>query len=177
MSRPGVWPALTDLLPHRPPMLLVDRIVDCVPGEWIETEFRLGAPDPADGPDPAGPDDVRYPEVLVLESFVQTAAALWILTERLAGTPPRGALVFAGFRDARFEAAVAPGDGVRHRATLLDRVGSNAFAAGETTSIRRDRAVLRVGRVALSARPAPSPAGVGGRRSSGLRGPLKRPHR
>ena len=59
---------LVDLIPHRAPWLLVDRVV--ARGEdTVEAERRVAADDPllADG---------ELPELLVLEALAQTAACL-----------------------------------------------------------------------------------------------------
>jgi len=59
--------SVTDLIPHRAPWLLVDRVVD-VAGERVCAEKRLTTNDPllCDG----------LPETLVVEALAQTAACL-----------------------------------------------------------------------------------------------------
>ena len=58
--------ALVDLIPHRAPWLLIDRVV--VRGEnRVEAEKRLAADDPLLAGD-------ELPELLVLEALAQTAA-------------------------------------------------------------------------------------------------------
>lgn len=59
--------ALVDLIPHRPPWLLVDRVV-ARSDEGVEAEKRLSAGDPLLGPDGG------LPELLLLEALAQTAA-------------------------------------------------------------------------------------------------------
>jgi 3-hydroxyacyl-[acyl-carrier-protein] dehydratase len=58
--------ALIDLIPHRPPWLLVDRVVTRS-AERVEAEKLLAAGDPLLAPD-------GLPEVLALEALAQTAA-------------------------------------------------------------------------------------------------------
>jgi 3-hydroxyacyl-[acyl-carrier-protein] dehydratase len=59
---------LVDLIPHRPPWLLVDRVT--ARGEdFVEAEKLLAAADPLLAPD-------GLPEVLLLEALAQTAACL-----------------------------------------------------------------------------------------------------
>ncbi len=87
-----------DLIPHRPPWLLVDRVVARSDG-GVEAEKLLAAADPllADG----------LPELLLLEALAQTAA-LCNAGERGAH---RGLLVAA--TGVSFDGRAQPGDRVR----------------------------------------------------------------
>lgn len=147
---------LYELLPHRPPMLLVDRITAGVTGEWIETVTEIDGSEPcfAELPGSVPRVEYAYPAVLVLESFVQSAALLWAKAARAGGQPADGTLVFGGARDVVFHRCVFPGDSLCHRARFAGRVGSNAFVAGETTLRGSGEPVLTVGSIALSTRPA-----------------------
>jgi 3-hydroxyacyl-[acyl-carrier-protein] dehydratase len=147
--------ALYDVLPHRHPVLLVDRVTGGEPGTWIETVKALSASEPCyAGLGPGLPASAyAYPPTLVLESFVQSAGALWIPTIRTNGKP-KGTLVFGGASAVDFHRSAYPGDTLRHRIRLTGVVGSNAFVTGDTTLLATGETVLTVRSVALSMRPA-----------------------
>jgi predicted hotdog family 3-hydroxylacyl-ACP dehydratase len=64
-----VYPALRDLLPHRPPMILIDELVHCTAAEVVcRVTVRDGDPFVVDG---------RVPALVSLEYFAQTVAALY----------------------------------------------------------------------------------------------------
>jgi 3-hydroxymyristoyl/3-hydroxydecanoyl-(acyl carrier protein) dehydratase len=60
--------ASLDRIPHRPPWLLVDRVLSAE-GDTVRAERRLGVNDPLLAPD-------GLPEVLCLEALAQAAACL-----------------------------------------------------------------------------------------------------
>jgi len=106
-------------LPHRYPMLLVDRVVECVSGERIlalknvtmNEEFFSGH----------FPGRPVMPGVLILEAMAQAAGILTFVT---AGVYPDDSVVFyfAGIDKARFRRPVVPGDQVMLSATLERRI-------------------------------------------------------
>jgi 3-hydroxyacyl-[acyl-carrier-protein] dehydratase len=92
-------------LPHRYPMLLVDRVVGMVPGESLHAvkavSFNEGF---FQGHFPGRP---IMPGVLIVEALAQAAGILAIEELGLAGS---GKLVyFMGIEDAKFRAPVEPG--------------------------------------------------------------------
>lgn len=124
------------ILPHRYPMLLVDRIVDGEPGVWalgrkcvtINEAFFQGH----------FPQEPVMPGVLLLESMAQVGAvALLSMAEN------KGKLaLFAGVEKARFKKQVIPGDVLEIKTTLTRIRGRIGYGEGE---IRVD------GKVAVSA--------------------------
>jgi len=107
MSLPPDIATLLPLLPHRYPRPLVDRVLDCVPGQSArglknvtinETFFQ--------GHFPGYP---VMPGVLVLEALVQLAAMLAAASGSL---PSDGSvrLTFPGIPNCRFKRQVVPGD-------------------------------------------------------------------
>ncbi|MFQ5697684.1 MAG: 3-hydroxyacyl-ACP dehydratase FabZ [Myxococcota bacterium] len=92
------------LLPHRPPMVLVDRVLE-ISTDRIVAEKRISEKEPwIEGHFPGRP---VMPGVLILEAIAQTAG-LWVLH-----TYPehRGrAIALAGIDRARFRRPVVPGD-------------------------------------------------------------------
>lgn len=101
-------------LPHRPPFLLVDRILEREPGVRVVAEKLVAA---GESPLPGHfPDRPRVPGTLLLEMLAQAAGFLE------AGSLHGRGLFLAGVQDARFEAAVLPGDRLR-----LEVVPEGAF--------------------------------------------------
>jgi 3-hydroxyacyl-[acyl-carrier-protein] dehydratase len=147
---------LYDLLPHRHPIMLVDRVLDVRAGDWIETVKAISAGEPCFAGLGAGrpAHAFDYPPTLILESFVQSAGVLWAWTLRAAGEPHQGTLLFAGARDVLFHRDVQPGDVLRHRVELGRIVGSNAFVAGTTTVAATGEPVCQVGSLVLARRPS-----------------------
>ncbi len=106
-------------LPHRYPMLLVDRVLECVSGEYIlalknvtmNEEYFAGH----------FPGRPVMPGVIILEAMAQTAGILTFVT---AGVYPdeNVRFYFAGIDKARFRRPVVPGDQVLLRASLERRI-------------------------------------------------------
>ena len=93
------------LLPHRYPFLLVDRVVECVPGSHIRAYKNITFNEPFfQGHFPGAP---IMPGVLQIEALAQAAGVLAIESLGLAGT---GKLVyFMAIEEAKFRAPVEPG--------------------------------------------------------------------
>jgi 3-hydroxyacyl-[acyl-carrier-protein] dehydratase len=92
-------------LPHRYPMLLVDRVVSLVPGEEIHAIKAVSFNESFfQGHFPGRP---IMPGVLQVEALAQAAGILAIETLQLAGT---GKLVyFMSIEEAKFRSPVEPG--------------------------------------------------------------------
>jgi 3-hydroxyacyl-[acyl-carrier-protein] dehydratase len=96
-------------LPHRYPFLLVDRVLECVPGEHIRAIKTVTYNEPYFvGHFPHQP---VMPGVIIIEALAQTAG---ILAFRTAGVIPDETtrFYFAGIDKARFRKPVVPGDQV-----------------------------------------------------------------
>jgi len=100
---------LMQILPHRYPILLVDRLVDIVPGEGAVGIKNVTFNEPIfQGHFPQKP---VLPGVFMIEAMAQTAAAYTSYTENL---DTEGKIVlFMGVDKARFRRPVVPGDQVR----------------------------------------------------------------
>ena len=109
-----------DMIPHRYPMLMVDRIVDVVRGESAVGVKNVSINEPHfQGHFPREP---VMPGVLIIESMAQTAAALVVAT---LGNDAAGKLVyFMTIDDARFRKPVVPGDTVRVHVAKIRRRGN-----------------------------------------------------
>ena len=134
----GVGPAgwdsrwIQSILPHRYPILLVDRVLEIVPGKrivalknvTINEEFFLGH----------FPGHPVMPGVLLLEALAQAGGILLLhdMPDR-----ERKLLYFTGIEKARFRRPVVPGDQVRLEIDVLNlrqracRLESRALVEGK----------------------------------------------
>jgi 3-hydroxyacyl-[acyl-carrier-protein] dehydratase len=102
-------------LPHRHPFLLVDRVIECVPGKRIEAIKNVTVNEPFfPGHFPGNP---VMPGVIILEALAQAAG---ILAFKTAGVVPddNSRFYFVGIDKARFRRPVVPGDRLVLKATL-----------------------------------------------------------
>ncbi len=108
---------IQEILPHRYPFQLVDRVLDYEPGKWAkgikcvsvnEMQF-LGH----------FPQQHVMPGVLVVEALAQVGA-IAILTEE----ENKGKIVFfGGIKNARFKKQIIPGDVIEMECELMERKG------------------------------------------------------
>lgn len=98
---------ILEYLPHRYPILLVDRVLDVVPGERITALKNVSMNEPFfPGHYPHHP---VMPGVLIVEAMAQTAAILSFKT--MGGKPDdKSVYYFVGIDGARFKRPVSPGD-------------------------------------------------------------------
>jgi len=102
-------------LPHRYPLLLVDRVIECVPGKRIHAIKNVTVNEPFfPGHFPYRP---VMPGVMILEALAQAAG---ILAFKTAGVVPdeQTRFYFVGIDNARFRRPVEPGDQLVLKATL-----------------------------------------------------------
>lgn len=108
---------LMQLLPHRYPIMLVDRLVDIKPGEGAVGIKNVSYSDQIfQGHFPQKP---VMPGVLIIEAMAQSAAAYVAYTEEL---DVEGKVVlFMGVDKARFRRPVIPGDQLRIAVRTVQR--------------------------------------------------------
>lgn len=95
------------LLPHRYPFLLVDRVLECVPGKTIRALKNVTYNEPFfPGHFPGRP---LMPGVMIIEALAQAAGILAFVT---GGVVPNHdtKFYFVGIDKARFRKPVEPGD-------------------------------------------------------------------
>jgi len=121
-------------LPHRYPILLVDRVLDVVPGERITALKNVSMNEPFfPGHYPHHP---VMPGVLIVEAMAQTAA---ILSFKTMGRKPddKSVYYFAGIDAARFKRPVEPGDQLIMDVTL-DRMKAGIFKFKAVATVAGD---------------------------------------
>ena len=108
-------PRPEDVIPHRPPFLLVDEITEHIPdvstsGRWTPT---------SEEPFFAGhfPDYPVVPGVLIIESLAQVGAVGGLISEGLEGDIP----FFGGIDKARFRRQVRPGETIDLHVEITQR--------------------------------------------------------
>lgn len=98
--------SIKSAIPHRYPFLLIDRIIDFVPGESITALKNVTYNEPFfEGHFPENP---IMPGVLIVEAMAQTCGVL--IFRSLRNSPKNGLFYLAGVDKARFRKAVSPGD-------------------------------------------------------------------
>lgn len=97
---------IMDVLPHRYPFLLIDRITAVTPGESITALKNITVNEPAfQGHFPGRP---IMPGVLIIEAMAQAGGVLSHVT--LGDIDPKPLFFLAGIKNARFRQTVLPGD-------------------------------------------------------------------
>ena len=96
---------ILELIPHRYPFLMIDRVKECEPRKRVVAVKNVSANEPYfQGHFPGRP---IMPGVLILEAFAQAA-----ILAMLAEDKPRTDQIYyyLGIDDARFKKPVVPGD-------------------------------------------------------------------
>lgn len=101
------------LLPHRYPFLMVDRILEIVPGKRIVGLKNVTINEPFFNGH--FPGLAVMPGVLILEAMAQVAGLMLLAEPEHAGK----IAYIGGIESARFRKPVVPGDTLRIEATLL----------------------------------------------------------
>lgn len=100
------------ILPHRYPLLLVDRVIELEPGKRVVAIKNVTANEPQF----TGhfPDRPIMPGVLMVEALAQAGAVAVLSLPAYAGK----LALFAGIDECRFRRTVLPGDTLRLEVTL-----------------------------------------------------------
>ncbi|AGP57011.1 3-hydroxyacyl-ACP dehydratase FabZ family protein [Streptomyces rapamycinicus] len=138
------------LLPRRRPMLLVDRVLEVVPGERIVAAKAVTCNEPwyARLPESTPAERLGYPSALVIESWGQAAGIL----SRLSGELPEGMMLLAGMSDVLVHRTVLPGVLLEHRARIVRTIGDHLIFEGE--SLVDGHTMVSIGQMVMAFRPA-----------------------
>ena len=108
---------IQEILPHRYPFLLIDRVTDCIPGQKAQAVKCVSA------------NEMQFmgknkkkrvmPGVLLLEALAQTGAIAILMEEENKGK----IVFFGGVKNAKFKRQVVPGDMVTLECELTYRKG------------------------------------------------------
>ena len=105
---------IQELLPHRYPFLLIDRVVECEPGVRLKALKNVTFNEPFfQGHFPHQP---IMPGVLIMEALAQATALLISQTAQDLG---KATYYLAGIDGARFKKQVVPGDQLMLEVTYL----------------------------------------------------------
>ena len=118
---------IAQILPHRYPFALVDRILDYEPGQWaigrkcvtMNEGFFQGH----------FPGQPVMPGVLILEALAQVGAVAMLALPENKGKIG----LFGGVKNARFRRQVTPGDVVELECTIIKQKGPVAVAEARAT--------------------------------------------
>ena len=125
---------IMEILPHRYPMLLVDRVLECDDKDRIVAIKNVTINEPFfTGHFPGRP---IMPGVLQLEAMAQTGGILLSRQTGIKGQVP----LFMAIDKARFRRPIVPGDAMRIEVTMLNRrarvvrVQGRVLVDGQTAS-------------------------------------------
>lgn len=118
---------ILNAIPHRPPFLFVDRIVE-LSGPRIRTTKEIKPNEPVF----AGhyPGQPIMPGALICESIFQTGA---ILLSKMLGGMGEGIPVLTRINKAKFKSIVKPGSTLDIEAELVEKVSNAYFMKGKAS--------------------------------------------
>lgn len=100
------------IIPHRYPMLLIDRVEELIPGEKAVAKRNVTINEELfNGHFPGNP---VMPGVLIVEALAQTGAVALLSLPEFKGKTA----YFGGIKSAKFREVVRPGDSLRLEVTL-----------------------------------------------------------
>ena len=112
---------IQEILPHRYPFLMVDKITECQPGSYAKGIKCVSANEMQFmGHFPGHP---VMPGVLIIQALAQVGAVALLTEEENKGK----LAFFGGIKNARFKRQVEPGDVLELECKLTSRKGSVGF--------------------------------------------------
>jgi 3-hydroxyacyl-[acyl-carrier-protein] dehydratase len=152
---------IRQLLPHRFPLALVDRVLELQVNHSLRAIKCVSANEPcfAGLADNADDDACCYPQTLMIESFLQAAGIFLIASQKAdavaadAPTQPM-VLLFGSLSDCAFYGDVQAGDTLEHSVKLERMFAGSAIVSGQSRV--GARVVFEVGQAVVVIRPAES---------------------
>ena len=115
---------IQNILPHRYPFLLVDRITELTPGEYIEGLKNVSISEPVfQGHFPGHP---IYPGVMIIEGMAQAGGVLAFKSmDNVSQEEIQNKVVyFMSIDKAKFRAPVTPGDQLIYKINVIKNKGA-----------------------------------------------------
>jgi 3-hydroxyacyl-[acyl-carrier-protein] dehydratase len=115
---------IQNILPHRYPFLLVDRITELTPGEYIEGLKNVSISEPVfQGHFPGHP---IYPGVMIIEGMAQAGGVLAFKSMDVASQEEieNKVVYFMSIDKAKFRAPVTPGDQLIYKIDVIKNKGA-----------------------------------------------------
>ncbi len=135
---------ISRILPHRYPFLLVDRVLEVIPGERIRALKNVTVNEPFF----MGhlPENPVMPGVLIIEGMVQAGALLF---SEILPREKHGDVCFSGIDKARFRKTVIPGDQLIYEVVITRRhsrgIMMNAKTCVDGTCVAQARLMAIIG--------------------------------
>ena len=139
---------IQNILPHRYPFLLVDRVTDIIKNESLVGYKNVSISEPVfQGHFPGHP---IYPGVMILEGMAQAGGVLAFKSmDDLSEEEVKNKVVyFMSIDKAKFRAPVKPGDRLEYRISVIKHKGAiwmlkgEAFVDGQLTSEAELKAMI-----------------------------------
>lgn len=115
---------IQNILPHRYPFLLVDRITELIPGTYIEGLKNVSISEPVfQGHFPGHP---IYPGVMIIEGMAQAGGVLAFKSMDLSSQDEiqNKVVYFMSIDKAKFRAPVTPGDQLIYKISVIKNKGA-----------------------------------------------------
>ena len=121
---------IQEILPHRYPFLLVDRVTNIEEGKHIEAYKNISISEPVfQGHFPGHP---IYPGVMILEGMAQACGILALKSSNLTQEELKSKVIyFMSIDKAKFRIPVKPGDRLVYKIEVLKTKKSVIVAQGE----------------------------------------------
>ena len=120
-------PRLQRILPHRPPFLLLDRVIDIEPGKAARAIKCVSTNEPVlQGHFPGEP---VFPAVLCIEAMAQLMCVLLYVSRSM--DPSNQRFAFAGVEKAKFRQPIVPGDRVEFTVSVVNHRSNIWKCAGQ----------------------------------------------
>ncbi len=138
---------IQEILPHRYPFLLVDRVTELAKGESINAYKNVSISEPVfQGHFPGHP---IYPGVMILEGMAQAGGILAFRSMDLTAEDAATKVVyFMSIDKAKFRSPVKPGDKLEYKISVIKNKGAiwmlkgEAYVDGKLTSEAELKAMI-----------------------------------